>query len=87
MIFASLTGDVLLDMLIGALLTILCYSSLAVVLLIGDARGAASDLAARWRSASCSAPISAAACSAVLVDAARRRRKRAACRSATCCSS
>jgi phosphate:Na+ symporter len=32
-IFASLTGDVLLDMLVAALLTILCYSSLAVVLL------------------------------------------------------
>ena len=33
-IFASLTGDVLLDMLFAALLTILCYSSLAVVLLL-----------------------------------------------------
>ena len=33
-LFASLTGDVLLDMLIGAGLTVLCYSSLAVVLLI-----------------------------------------------------
>ena len=33
-IFASLTGDVLLDMLVAALLTILCYSSLAVVLLL-----------------------------------------------------
>ena len=33
-IFASLTGDVLLDMLVAALFTILCYSSLAVVLLI-----------------------------------------------------
>jgi len=33
-IFASLTGDVLLDMLVAALLTILCYSSLAVVLLV-----------------------------------------------------
>jgi len=33
-IFASLTGDVLLDMLVAALLTILCYSSLAVVLLM-----------------------------------------------------
>ena len=34
MIFASLTGDVLLDMLVAALLTMLCYSSLAVVLLV-----------------------------------------------------
>ena len=33
-IFASLTGDVLLDMLVAALLTMLCYSSLAVVLLV-----------------------------------------------------
>ena len=33
-IFASLTGDVLLDMLVAALMTILCYSSLAVVLLM-----------------------------------------------------
>jgi len=32
-IFASLTGDTLLDMLFAALLTILAYSSLAVVLL------------------------------------------------------
>ncbi|MGH8620118.1 MAG: Na/Pi cotransporter family protein [Burkholderiales bacterium] len=32
-IFASLTGDVLLDILIAAGLTLLCYSSLAVVLL------------------------------------------------------
>ena len=34
MIFASLTGDVLLDMLVAALFTMLCYSSLAVVLLV-----------------------------------------------------
>jgi phosphate:Na+ symporter len=33
-IFASLTGDVLLDMLVSALLTVLCFSSLAVVLLL-----------------------------------------------------
>jgi len=33
-IFASLTGDVLLDLLVAALMTILCYSSLAVVLLM-----------------------------------------------------
>ena len=33
-IFASLTGDLLLDMLVAALLTMLCYSSLAVVLLL-----------------------------------------------------
>jgi phosphate:Na+ symporter len=33
-IFASLTGDVLLDMLVAALLTVLCYSSLAVVLVV-----------------------------------------------------
>ncbi len=33
-IFASLTGDVLLDMLVAALLTALCYSSLAVVLVV-----------------------------------------------------
>src|SRR4051794_32770073 len=33
-IFASLTGDILLDMLVAALLAILVYSSLAVVLLI-----------------------------------------------------
>jgi phosphate:Na+ symporter len=33
-IFASLTGDVLLDVLIAAFFTILCYSSLAVVLLV-----------------------------------------------------
>jgi phosphate:Na+ symporter len=33
-IFASMTGDVLLDMLVAALVTMLCYSSLAVVLLV-----------------------------------------------------
>ncbi|HET8875726.1 MAG TPA: Na/Pi cotransporter family protein [Casimicrobiaceae bacterium] len=33
-IFASLTGDVMLDMLVAALFTVLCYSSLAVVLLV-----------------------------------------------------
>ena len=33
-IFASLTGDILLDMLVAAVATILCYSSLAVVLLV-----------------------------------------------------
>lgn len=33
-IFASLTGDVMLDMLVAALFTVLCYSSLAVVLLL-----------------------------------------------------
>ncbi len=33
-IFASLTGDVLLDMIVAACLTVLCYSSLAVVLLV-----------------------------------------------------
>ncbi len=33
-IFASMTGDVLLDMLVAALFTVLCYSSLAVVLLV-----------------------------------------------------
>ena len=35
-LFASLTGDVLLDMLVAALMTILCYSSLAVVLLMAS---------------------------------------------------
>lgn len=34
-LFASLTGDIMLDMLIGALFTLLCYSSLAVVLFCG----------------------------------------------------
>ena len=34
MLFASLTGDVMLDILIGALVTITVYSSLAVVLLV-----------------------------------------------------
>ncbi|WP_439684309.1 Na+/phosphate symporter [Cupriavidus oxalaticus] len=34
-LFASLTGDSGLDMLVGAFLTILCYSSLAVVLFCG----------------------------------------------------
>jgi phosphate:Na+ symporter len=33
-IFASLTGDVMLDMLVSALFTVLCFSSLAVVLLV-----------------------------------------------------
>ena len=33
-IFASLTGDVMLDMMVAALFTVLCYSSLAVVLLV-----------------------------------------------------
>ncbi|TDF65890.1 Na/Pi cotransporter family protein [Cupriavidus sp. L7L] len=34
-LFASLTGDSGLDMLVGAFLTVLCYSSLAVVLFCG----------------------------------------------------
>lgn len=34
-LFSTLTGDTALDMLIGAFLTILCYSSLAVVLFCG----------------------------------------------------
>ncbi|WP_019449644.1 Na/Pi cotransporter family protein [Cupriavidus sp. BIS7] len=34
-LFSTLTGDPALDMLIGALLTILCYSSLAMVLFCG----------------------------------------------------
>ena len=38
-IFASLTGDVLLDMLVAALMTVLCYSSLAVVLLLAALAG------------------------------------------------
>jgi phosphate:Na+ symporter len=33
-IFASMTGDVLLDMLVAAMVAMLCYSSLAVVLLV-----------------------------------------------------
>jgi phosphate:Na+ symporter len=33
-IFASMTGDVLLDILVAAIVTMLCYSSLAVVLLV-----------------------------------------------------
>ena len=33
-LFASVTGDIFLDLLLAALLTILCYSSLAVVLLV-----------------------------------------------------
>ena len=40
-LFASLTGDVLLDVLIAAGLTLLCYSSLAVVLLIATLTSAA----------------------------------------------
>jgi phosphate:Na+ symporter len=40
-LFASLTGDILLDMLIAAGLTLLCYSSLAVVLLIATLTSAA----------------------------------------------
>ncbi|MBS0321105.1 MAG: Na/Pi cotransporter family protein [Proteobacteria bacterium] len=38
-IFASLTGDVMLDMLVAAAVTILCYSSLAVVLLVATLAG------------------------------------------------
>lgn len=33
-LFASVTGDIFLDLLLAAMLTILCYSSLAVVLLV-----------------------------------------------------
>ncbi len=40
-LFASITGDVLLDMLIAVGLTVLCYSSLAVVLLIATLTSAA----------------------------------------------
>jgi phosphate:Na+ symporter len=38
-IFASLTGDILLDMLVATFVTVLCFSSLAVVLLVATLAG------------------------------------------------
>ena len=40
-IFASLTGDILLDALVGALFAMISYSSLAAVLLTATLAGAA----------------------------------------------
>ncbi|MEO8849512.1 MAG: Na/Pi cotransporter family protein, partial [Casimicrobiaceae bacterium] len=38
-IFASLTGDIMLDMLVATFVTVLCFSSLAVVLLVATLAG------------------------------------------------
>ncbi|STV29463.1 Sodium-dependent phosphate transporter [Klebsiella pneumoniae] len=43
-IFASLTGDIMLDALIGAVFAIISYSSLAAVAVNGDADRGGSDL-------------------------------------------
>jgi phosphate:Na+ symporter len=72
-IFGSLTGDVLLDMLVGATFSILAYSSLAVVLLTAALAGS-------------SAPTWAAACWRCSTRCARRPR-RGASPWATSCSS
>ena len=61
-LFAELTGDAMLDVLIGALFAVVSYSGLAVVLLIATLAASQRDhrSTSRWRS--CSAPISAADC-------------------------
>ena len=40
-LFAQISGDVLLDVVIGAVFSVLCYSSLAVVLLVATLAGSA----------------------------------------------
>ncbi len=55
-IFASLTGDIMLDALIGAMFAIISYSSLAAVLLTATLT-AAGLYRSRWRCAWSSAPI------------------------------
>ena len=40
-LFAQISGDVLLDVVIGAIFSVLCYSSLAVVLLVATLAGSA----------------------------------------------
>lgn len=47
-IFASLTGDIMLDALIGAVFAIISYSSLAAVLLTATLTAAERSLS-RWR--------------------------------------
>jgi len=60
-LLSQLSGDALLDVLLGALLSVLCYSSLAVVLLTAAlAASNVSRFRSRWRW--CLAPTSAAAC-------------------------
>jgi phosphate:Na+ symporter len=49
-IFASLTGDIMLDALIGAVFAIISYSSLAAVLLTATLTAAGRSLS-RWRCA------------------------------------
>jgi phosphate:Na+ symporter len=49
-IFASLTGDIMLDALIGAMFAIISYSSLAAVLLTATLT-AAGVISFRWRCA------------------------------------
>ena len=60
--------------LVGAVLTVLSYSSLAIVLLIATLAASGDDPARRSRSAWCSAPTSAAACSRCWPPRTRRRR-------------
>jgi hypothetical protein len=53
---------VLLDIVVGAVLAVLSYSSLAIVLLTATLAGAGHAARARWRWAWCWAPTWAAAC-------------------------
>ena len=85
-IFASLTGDLLLDMLVAALLTMLCYSSLAVVLLLAALASLnviALPVALGPRARRQPRQRHSSAC----CRRCARRPKRAASRSATSCSS
>jgi len=61
-LLVALPNDVLLDIVVGVVLTVLSYSSLAIVLLTATLRRRASCLQA-WHSAWYWAPTSAAACS------------------------
>ena len=61
-LFAQLSGDLLLDVLIGALLVVVSYSSLAVVLLVATL-SATHVVPIEVALPMCSAPISAAGCS------------------------
>ena len=85
-LLAALPNEVMLEILVGALLTVLSYSSLAIVLLTATLVASQHGASCRSASASCSAPTSAAACWPGCRLRARRRR-RAGCRSATCSSS
>jgi hypothetical protein len=81
-LLVALPNEVLLDIVVGAVLTVLSYSSLAIVLLVATLAWRRACCPAPWRWAWCSAPTWAAACWRCWPPAAARPRC-AGCRWAT----